>query len=131
MKAKILSVLALLFLAASCEKITDETFAPFVAGDEGKVLNWTANDYVYASAIKGDTVFVVNGVSFKMIRVEGGTFNMGNANGEQCSPVPSRKTKIQKGHKGKTHEKHPTLHLSVWILCEPGADGPMTNYCAV
>ena len=86
MKTRILPLLTLLFVATSCEKVIDESFAPFTLADEGKVINEDANDYLYASSLTRDKVFTVNGVSFTMVRVAGGTFTMGNNTDESSSP---------------------------------------------
>jgi len=82
-----MSAIAALLLATSCEEVIDYAYAPFTTEDVGQVLHEEVGDYMYASSITGDTVFTVNGMSFKMIRVEGGTFMMGDESEESCSPV--------------------------------------------
>lgn len=82
-----MSAIAALLLATSCEEVIDYTYVPFTTEDVGQVLNEERSDYRYASSITGDTVFTINGVSFEMIRVEGGTFMMGDESEESCSPV--------------------------------------------
>ena len=76
-----------LFICASCamESVVNEGYRPFAGDDEGKILHEDAIDYMRSDDIVNDTVFTVNGVSFKMVYVQGGTFNMGGDRPQQVT----------------------------------------------
>lgn len=79
-----------LLVMASCEKFENDFYKPFTKETVGNTVNENVEEYIIKDIkIAGaDTVFTINGVSFKMIRVEGGTFMMGSNDEED---LPSSK----------------------------------------
>ena len=113
-----------LFICASCamESVVNEGYRPFAGDDEGKILNEDAIDYMRSDDIVNDTVFTVNGVSFKMIRVEGGTFMMGNSNSDYYGAQPVHEVTLSSFYIAEM-EVTQELHQAICDYCPSNFQG--------
>ena len=109
MNRNIITLLAL-FVLTACEEIDDElkrVYTPFVAEQNGSVVNETGQTYSDGPiGIQNDTVFTVKGVSFKMIKVEGGTFTMGSDDPEDLNAHPAHQVTLSTYFIGETEVTH-------------------------
>ncbi len=115
--------LVIALFMASCEDLLHEEYNPFTADKIGQELNKDGEKSTNGSThILQDTVFQVNGVSFKMIRVEGGTFSMGTTDTKVYGAQPVHQVNLSTYYIAET-EVTQELYKAVMGNCPSSFNG--------
>lgn len=104
-------------LTIGCEEIENKDYMPFTDEQMGTTINEKGINIIGGGiGIENDTVFTVGGVSFKMIRVEGGTFMMGSTDKKDYKATPVHQVTLSTYYIGET-EVTQELYKAVMGTC--------------